>query len=63
LYPHASTTSPETRLFKFDRSKNPLRDDLLFDSLDPTDGSLAVPDDPGLGVEVDEGALERLRAD
>jgi D-galactarolactone cycloisomerase len=63
LYPHASTTSPETQLFKFDRNKNPLRDDLLVDSLDPTDGSLAVPDGPGLGVEVDESALERLRAD
>lgn len=62
-YPHSDIVSPETRLFEFDRSENPLRDDLLVDSFDPTGGTLAVPDDPGLGIEVDEDALERLRID
>jgi D-galactarolactone cycloisomerase len=28
----------------------------------PRDGSLAVPDGPGLGIEVDEGMLEKFRA-
>lgn len=60
-YPHASTVTPETRLFEFDRSENPLRDDLLVDPFDPTGGVLAVPDGPGLGVQIDETALERLQ--
>jgi D-galactarolactone cycloisomerase len=62
-YPHASDISPEAVLFEFDRSMNPLRDEVLVDPLDPTGGSLAVPDDPGLGVEVDEAAVEAFRAD
>lgn len=62
-YPHASAVSPEVRLFEFDRSENPLRDNLLVDPFDPTGGSLDVPDAPGLGIEIDEDALERLRID
>jgi len=60
-YPHASAVTPETLLFEFDRSENPLRDDLLVDPLDPTGGELAVPDDPGLGIEVDESVVEQYR--
>jgi D-galactarolactone cycloisomerase len=62
-YPHASTVSPEVRLFEYDRSPNPLRDDLLVEPMDPTGGTLAVPDGPGLGIDVDEDAIERLRLD
>lgn len=62
-YPHASAVDPTPVLFEFDRSENPLRDDLLVDPLDPTGGSLAVPDDPGLGVEIDEATLDRYRVD
>jgi D-galactarolactone cycloisomerase len=51
-YPHAGSL-PEPVLFEFDRSENPLRDELLIDPLDPTGGEVAVPDGPGLGVEVD----------
>jgi D-galactarolactone cycloisomerase len=59
-YPHAGSL-PEPMLFEFDRSENPLREDLLVDSLDPSGGELAIPDGPGLGVEVDEEQVERLR--
>jgi L-alanine-DL-glutamate epimerase-like enolase superfamily enzyme len=31
--------------------------DLLAASLDKTDGALAVPDGPGLGIDVDEEAV------
>jgi len=37
--------------------------DLLKDRLEVVDGYIAVPDTPGLGVEVDEKALERYRVD
>ncbi len=36
-------------------------DDLLIERLDVTDGTLAVPDAPGLGVKVDVEAIERYR--
>jgi len=61
-YPHAPGASPPV-LFEFDRSENPLRDEILVDSFDPTGGSLAVPDEPGLGIEVDETAVGRYRID
>lgn len=35
--------------------------DLLRQPITPTDGLAAVPDGPGLGVEVDEDAVERYR--
>jgi muconate cycloisomerase len=36
--------------------------DLLQQSLDVRDGSVAAPDKPGLGVEIDESMLARYRA-
>lgn len=62
-YPHGTDASPETVLFEFDRSENPLRHELLEDSFDPTGGTLSVPEQPGLGIEVDEAAIERYRID
>ncbi|MFB6102099.1 MAG: mandelate racemase/muconate lactonizing enzyme family protein [Haloplanus sp.] len=61
-YPHAGS-NPEPLLFEFDRSENPLREDILVDPLDPTGGELDVPTDPGIGVSVDADALERYRID
>ncbi len=61
-YPH-SRLVPEPMLVECDRSENPLRTDLLETPLDPTGGSLDVPQGPGLGVELDEDAVERYRAD
>lgn len=61
-YPHSHTV-PEPVLLECDRSPNPLREELLVEPLDPTGGTLAVPQGPGLGIEVDEEALARYRAD
>jgi len=61
-YPHTEST-PEPVLFEFDRSENPLRHEILESPFDPTGGSLRVPDGPGLGIEVDEDAVERYRID
>jgi len=59
-YPHAGSL-PEPMLFECDRSENPLREELLVDPLDPTGGELSIPDEPGLGVDIDEAVVERLR--
>jgi L-alanine-DL-glutamate epimerase-like enolase superfamily enzyme len=40
-----------------------MADYLVVDPFDPTDGHLTVPDDPGLGVEVDEAKVEAYQTD
>ncbi|MBI1925015.1 mandelate racemase/muconate lactonizing enzyme family protein [Candidatus Poribacteria bacterium] len=38
-------------------------DDLLKERLEVVDGTIQVPENPGLGIEVDESALERYRVE
>jgi D-galactarolactone cycloisomerase len=47
-------------LLEFDVGENPIRTDLLAVPLAPDAGWMAIPDGPGLGVEVDETAVRRL---
>ncbi|ELY97721.1 mandelate racemase/muconate lactonizing enzyme family protein [Natrialba aegyptia] len=61
-YPHTRHV-PEPMLIEFDRSENPLRSDLLETPFDPAGGTITVPQSPGLGIDIDEAALERYRAD
>ncbi|WP_435321007.1 mandelate racemase/muconate lactonizing enzyme family protein [Haloarchaeobius sp. TZWSO28] len=61
-YPNTRNV-PEPMMVEFDRSVNPLRHEILADPFDPTGGSLDVPQAPGLGIDVDESAVERYRAD
>jgi D-galactarolactone cycloisomerase len=61
-YPHSGNV-PEPLLFEFDRGPNGLREDLLVDSFDPTDATLEIPQEPGLGVELDHDAVETYRVD
>lgn len=61
-YPHARHV-PEPMMVEFDRSENPLRDRLLESPFDPSGGSIDVPQEPGLGVDVDEKAVDRYRSD
>ncbi len=44
---------------EWDASVNPLRDELLRESLSPREGVIEVPQGPGLGVEVRREVLER----
>ncbi|WP_114576455.1 mandelate racemase/muconate lactonizing enzyme family protein [Saliphagus sp. LR7] len=61
-YPH-SRTAPDPMMVEFDRSENPMRTEILETPFDPSGGELAVPQEPGLGIEVDEDAVAELRAD
>lgn len=61
-YPHTRHV-PEPMMVEFDQSDNPLRHELLVDPFDPSGGSLDVPQAPGLGITVDEAALEKYRTD
>lgn len=62
---HVLATLPEREvLLEFDQSDNPIRENLLTVGFHPdAQGCVAVPDAPGLGIEVDEEQLERFRVD
>lgn len=46
---------------EFDRSPNPLREELASDRLVSADGRARIPDRPGLGVDLDVSAIEQYR--
>lgn len=53
--------APENEpLFEFDRTHNPLRDDLVQGGFALDGESVAVPRGPGLGIEIDPGVLEHF---
>jgi len=61
---HFSATAPTFTVLEYDAaSQQPLRDELLVDSLFSPDrvnnGCLTVPEGPGLGIEVNEAILEK----
>jgi D-galactarolactone cycloisomerase len=47
-------------LLEFDVGENPIRTDLAIVPLGPVDGWMAIPDGPGLGIEIDETAVRGL---
>ncbi|HIO00382.1 MAG TPA: mandelate racemase/muconate lactonizing enzyme family protein [Alphaproteobacteria bacterium] len=47
-------------MVEFDRTPNPIRDDLLQTEFRLENGHLLVPSGPGLGVDIDENVLQRL---
>jgi D-galactarolactone cycloisomerase len=47
-------------LLEMDRTENPLRDRLTGPRFEVKDGAVAVPDAPGLGIDVDPGLLEQF---
>lgn len=63
LAPHAHRAVPlqNEPVIEFDRTHNPLRDDLLVQPFVLQDGYVNVPTGPGLGVEVNMEVVERYR--
>lgn len=53
-------TGGTPQYLEFDRGHNPLREDVLVDPIRLVDGVVAVPEGPGLGVEVAEDAVRSL---
>ncbi|MHC4242143.1 MAG: mandelate racemase/muconate lactonizing enzyme family protein [Planctomycetota bacterium] len=51
--------NPADALMELDRTENPLRDELVQPTFSPHNGHLQVPNEPGLGVTVDEDALRK----
>ena len=59
--PHTDN-SPFPRMLEFDIGDNPLRDKVLKNPLVPKGGSVALPEGPGLGIELDLEAMAPYRA-
>lgn len=57
---HVLATLPGRVLLEFDRSPNPIREMLVEEAFTLTNGEVAVPRGPGLGITVDEEALARF---
>ena len=60
--PRARVARPfiQEPVMEFDRTPSESRDTLSRHPFDFADGYVAVPDEPGLGVDIDEQALEKL---
>jgi D-galactarolactone cycloisomerase len=58
--PGLNATEP---LLEFDMSEHPIRDAVTVEPIVQEDGFVRVPEGPGLGVEIDRGALARFAAD
>ena len=52
---------PIPPMLEFEQTPNPLRDELAREPIVQRRGVVAVPDGPGLGIEVDRGVLARFK--
>lgn len=54
-------TIPGEPMLEFDRTSNPIRDELAVNPIVNEGTSVPVPDSPGLGIEVDTDVLQQFR--
>lgn len=54
-------TLPGAPWLEFDTSSNPLREDLAVDPIRADNGTVSIPNGPGLGVDLDRDAIEQYR--
>jgi len=60
---HVLASSPGAQWLEFDPTDFPLYEDLFVSPLEVSDGRVSLPDDPGLGVELDGAVIEKYRVD
>jgi D-galactarolactone cycloisomerase len=59
----ATLQGPPAPMLEFDRTPNPIREDLVVDPITDDGGEVPIPDRPGIGVEIDRDVLADFRAD
>jgi D-galactarolactone cycloisomerase len=57
LPPNPPRPDPIDPILEFDRTPNPFRQAILATPIEHVDGRVAIPDAPGLGIEIDRAAL------
>ncbi|MFB6080615.1 MAG: mandelate racemase/muconate lactonizing enzyme family protein [Haloferacaceae archaeon] len=50
-------------MLEFDRTPNPIREDLVVDPITTEGSEVSIPDRPGIGVEIDRDVLASFRVD
>jgi L-alanine-DL-glutamate epimerase-like enolase superfamily enzyme len=55
---HVSAASPASFILEYSLGANPMLHDLVAETLDVRDGTIAIPDAPGLGFTMDEAFLK-----
>ena len=59
---HANASLKRSLMLEYNVSSSPMLREIIRNPITMTaDGMLAVPDAPGLGIEIDEAAVERYR--
>ncbi|MBW7972544.1 mandelate racemase/muconate lactonizing enzyme family protein [Bradyrhizobium sp. BR 10289] len=60
---HTPTSlAPLEPLLEFDRTEHPIRQAILKEPIEHANGVVRVPEGPGLGIDIDRGALARFAA-
>lgn len=54
---HVCAASPASFILEYSLGANPMLHDLVVEKLDVADGTIAIPDAPGLGITIDEDYL------
>lgn len=57
LLPDPPRRDPVAPIFEFDRTHNPFRQAIVTRPIEHVAGMIAIPDGPGLGIEIDRDAL------
>ena len=61
---HFVASIPNGLVLEFDQNPNGLRDELLKEPVRiENDGTIKLPERPGLGIELDRAAVERYRGE
>lgn len=61
LPPNPPRENPIEPILEFDRTHNPFRQAIVTSPIEAVNGIVAIPDGPGLGIEVDREALHQFR--
>ena len=54
---HLAAASPSSYILEYSLGANPMLHDLIEEDIGVTDGMIAIPDRPGLGITVRESVL------
>ncbi|MNE90205.1 hypothetical protein D3C80_1876950 [compost metagenome] len=61
MVPDPVRTNPVEPILEFDRTDNPYRQAIVKTPLEHVNGVVAIPNAPGLGIEIDRDALAEFR--
>lgn len=61
MTPDPVRVNPVEPIMEFDRTHNPFRQAVLHTPIEAVNGTVAIPDAPGLGIEVNRDALREFR--